>query len=702
MSNIEAIRTKWRDGQSSRQRCQETIGSDPLMGFLPHLEKLSHKVRLPVCFPETVVYEHHFPRVWYWFEQPHQGSAAASGQEGDDEMRTAQGYVLRSVRSKNCETAAIDESLCRDAGCPVVAQVVTRVHDADSVAIEYLDAAGLRAFLRNVPDHCLLSRFVPPKGKRNEVFVATWTPKRTLIARWQNTRDLRDASVPLRDRARVDDPACARQIFCPQPVETLVSQAVASLVREVEASEKRRVVEFEAHFKIDARSHLWLLFAPRLLLIRPVAVPAVLSGTGKLSPGDSVVLRHLGLAALENRHVDPRKRGNSPPPPHQRGSAAAPDPSAASPNLRKRAKPRQTRVQPYPLARLLRKPLKTNRGFSGWPTFCELPTYPDDDSCRPDAAPHPAVSVAAARADESEAVGGGFAGPDDCVVYSNGSGGPPQPPTEGYGRGGNPGAFTSRGLRGLARGARAVKLEEVVEGGVAAPPPSECGSGGGGEAAKPRAKGSRGEGRTGHFCPRRARAAGPSHFYAKARHAFGCAAAAHKGASPAAAAGAGYLHLARSLGIPLSLWHHRSAAPGEPAELATGHSSPPEGTFRAATEDQDPLSPHSSLAENATLPCGQHSEAAEVLAEVEYAIYSLLLSAPATTSFRFSVPAVFPPLSADVQAVELVSSSADFREYVIDGTGSRLPPMLVIKQAFQRVKTDILATMQIHYGDSPP
>eukprot|EP00755_Sulcionema_specki_P008978 Sspe_Gene.42399::Locus_20583_Transcript_1_3_Confidence_0.429_Length_2537::g.42399::m.42399 len=321
---LARAKAAWKRSSSPRQRREETIGSDPLVGFLPFLERLAKKVRLPVAFPETVVYEHHFPRGWYWFEMAppvdpkqalHLIDQAACVEVADDEMRTINGDVLRTVRSKECETAAILDSLKRGSGC-IVAQVVRRA-EGGKLDIEYLDNTGLQRFLMKRSDHCLLSKFVAPKGKNNEVLLATWTPQRVLVERWRNNYEMGDSSKPLQTRGLTDNPVHCGEIFCPPTIRDLTSRIMQTLVREVEGHEKAKVVEFVAHFKLDTRSRLWLLWVPSLRLIPELPVPPGLDdalgstpvkASGKITPGDPNILAYLGLSTLRNSVVDKRRR----------------------------------------------------------------------------------------------------------------------------------------------------------------------------------------------------------------------------------------------------------------------------------------------------------------------------------------------------------------------------------------------------------
>eukprot|EP01063_Lacrimia_lanifica_P005968 TRINITY_DN13596_c0_g1_i1.p1 TRINITY_DN13596_c0_g1~~TRINITY_DN13596_c0_g1_i1.p1 ORF type:complete len:871 (+),score=307.43 TRINITY_DN13596_c0_g1_i1:139-2751(+) len=300
---------EWRKGYTSRQRNQETLGSDPIVGLFPFLERLSRRIKLPVPVPDTVVYEHSFPKGWYWFEPPRSGegiqdlsrlSALLDGSLacGDDDHRCLTGDVLRSVTSKGCETASIRESFSKKAlvasshlKSRIIAQVVRRKPDSDTVCVEYLDHEGLDQFFKNCPDQCILSKFVPPKGTKNDVVVAIWARDRLVIRRFRNNNDIYDASKSVEEIGSVEDATLSTQIFSPAVVTRLISKTMRVLIREIESYEKKHVVEFQAHFKVGVGSRLYLLWITKLAMIR---------------------LPHpqgrFGLTELSNYHVDAKKK----------------------------------------------------------------------------------------------------------------------------------------------------------------------------------------------------------------------------------------------------------------------------------------------------------------------------------------------------------------------------------------------------------
>ena len=319
-NGVDSVRDAWRKGCPSRQRNHETIGADPLVGMFPFFERLAKKIRLPVSFPETVVYEHCFPKGWFWFERSPKAKTLSNKKilelldrplaNGDEEGRNMEGDFLRTIKSKGCETTVIFESLRKADklnSSGVVAQVVKRV-DADNISVDYLDEKGLSQFLLNIPDQCTLSKFVPPKGSHNEVVIATWTPAKTLVTRRRNRRHINDPDVPLRERTDVEDATCSEQIFSSDILNALLNKTVTKLISEMEKLlEKRHIVEFQAHFKVDPRSRIWLLWVSKLVMIRQPSLLRYLSSQ-KLIPFDPTVSRNLGLAPLENYHIDPKKK----------------------------------------------------------------------------------------------------------------------------------------------------------------------------------------------------------------------------------------------------------------------------------------------------------------------------------------------------------------------------------------------------------
>ena len=322
MTNIDDLREQWRKGCHSRQLSQETVGVDPLVGMFPFFERMSKKARLPVSFPETVVYEHAFPKGWYWLEPSSKPRPSTKKLLSllesplacaEDDNRTIEDDCLRTVKSKGCESSVIYDSFRRvEKGntSGIVAQLVRRA-EPDSISVEYLTLQGLTQFLLNLPDQGIISRFIPPKGPRNEVVVATWTPTKILVTRRRNTNHLDDKEVPPADRADTTRASCSEPIFSSDILKALLGKIVGALVGEIEVIiEKRRVIEFEAHFKVDRQSKIWLLWVNKCSLIRQPLLLSALSAGGKFSPGDPTVSKSLGLSVLSNYHMDKKRRNN--------------------------------------------------------------------------------------------------------------------------------------------------------------------------------------------------------------------------------------------------------------------------------------------------------------------------------------------------------------------------------------------------------
>ena len=390
MSSINAVRRKWRASHSVRQRSQETIGSDPLIGFFQFCEKLSRKIRLPVAFPETIVYEHHFPRGWYWFEKSSEGNSKSGKndqkkkrnkepQHGKmsnllsllsqpldttDDMLTVESETLRIIRSKGCETSSLLDSLQRNSKTDILAEVARRLPN-NSIDVTYLDAQGLRSWLVNIPEQCILSRFILPKGNRNEIISACWTPGKTLVSRLQNINNIYDKDVPLRDRSTTNDPSTCAEVNCSKAVKQLVDRVMQCFVREFQLFEKKKVINFEAEFKIDADAKLWILRVTTVTLIPCSAVHPLLSDSSclnKLTPGDPSTCNYLKLSELTNNCVDNRRRRIC----QDRFSNLD---EAAPLDLQTSSKPIKTHFSiPITTTGIKRNRKPPQKG--GWPSFC--------------------------------------------------------------------------------------------------------------------------------------------------------------------------------------------------------------------------------------------------------------------------------------------------------------------------------------------
>ena len=196
-----------------------------------------------INIPDTVVYKFRQPAFWFFTAKD--------------------GRVKRKLKH-NLTAAKIEEHFLRHSfGCDVIACFISA--DERAATVEYLDRDAFREFLysRDRTASGILQRFTEPKGTRNTMIRALWSPKVCLLERRVNKHRLHDARVPMYERVvtyegtelnSVTTPV--RGALLPEEVQR-VSESIVQHVAEVSFQKYKinRMVRAGAHARTHAHAH---------------------------------------------------------------------------------------------------------------------------------------------------------------------------------------------------------------------------------------------------------------------------------------------------------------------------------------------------------------------------------------------------------------------------------------------------------------
>ena len=271
-----------------------------------------------VLLPETVVFDHNFPRAWYAYDMKNKEIIKRPGSMLD----------AQTMYDKFVETVS---------GCDVVAQFYhTTVNAAEEwkavlspkqlktntyadqqlTYVEFLTADTLHHFLfdqKRKPDG-VLQKFVVPKGegssRHNFQLQVIWTPYITTVYRRTNRCRLTDRAVSLAERAATFDgaPYLSEETLVADETKYQVTTLCETIADHVYATEKKRLSRFILFVKADDQSRLWVLWsscvrvAPDAMNPNRLRVPMCLSmRTELLNDGGS------SLARLQSRRSRQRQ-----------------------------------------------------------------------------------------------------------------------------------------------------------------------------------------------------------------------------------------------------------------------------------------------------------------------------------------------------------------------------------------------------------
>jgi hypothetical protein len=230
--------------------------SDVLLHWLHAKDELGYGPSL--WLPDTVVYKFGQPVHWYF-------TSAADGK-------------IKKKNKQNLVNVRIEETFNkRNIGCDIVAYYISEVTDESgggaTTNIEYFDRRGLHDFLYNrwKEHNGVLQRFVEPKGIRNVVIRAIWSPKVCLLERRVNAKQLHDHRYGLYERAVTYEGPEHFSAAAPLRGSTLPSQIqricenLVTHINEV-SFQKHRIARMVINFKVDSRDRIWLLWSSSIRL----------------------------------------------------------------------------------------------------------------------------------------------------------------------------------------------------------------------------------------------------------------------------------------------------------------------------------------------------------------------------------------------------------------------------------------------------
>ena len=207
-----------------------------------------------VKIPSTVVYEHDFPKAWYYWSKSKEEVERRVGKEID----TAS--IVAEFTKKASGGAARDTD--------IVAYWMTP-QGSGSVAAEFFDKEGLKDFLtkRKKRGHGILQKFVAPSGANNATIQAIWTPHVVLVEKRQNTLSLDDTRQDMASRCvTYEGPVhISRPSFVAPHIEWKVREVCRQITAHIGNLEQgTSLTQMTLYFRVSKDGELWLLWCSEM------------------------------------------------------------------------------------------------------------------------------------------------------------------------------------------------------------------------------------------------------------------------------------------------------------------------------------------------------------------------------------------------------------------------------------------------------
>ncbi|KAG5497484.1 hypothetical protein JKF63_03747 [Porcisia hertigi] len=237
-------------------------GDDVVTGLYNILAKRNPKTMKGCCgirIPDTVVYEHNFPRGWY-----------------TTDIR-ANEVVRRQGKDLDANTIEMGFKQDLSESSPIAGTYLCTTEKTNdngetevSTLVEVFNRDTLAAFLaRKVKPEGILQKFILPKGFQNSVIKAVWSPRVCMVQRRTN-------KYQIFDRKRADYDPFSITVTYDGPTflseEGSVSGNIAldvkhlcgNIVQHFYYTEHKYITRMVLYFKMDQRDRLWLLWCGSL------------------------------------------------------------------------------------------------------------------------------------------------------------------------------------------------------------------------------------------------------------------------------------------------------------------------------------------------------------------------------------------------------------------------------------------------------
>jgi hypothetical protein len=242
-------------------------GDGVVTGFYNFLHK-RHAKTMSACpgvlIPDTIVFDHNFPRGWY----------TTSDVKSKGEITKKQG--------KELDAASIAQGFSKpqpaNAPISIVASYMCSYEEDDKTtgesvtvtSVEFFNEEALKEFVaRKTKREGILQRFVAPKGLRNTVIQAVWSPRVCMVQRRTNRGSIKDKIQCERDPYPIavtyEGPShFSEEGTCAAHTTQEVKTMCANIASHFYNTEHKYVTRMVLYFKVDEKDQLWLLWCGSL------------------------------------------------------------------------------------------------------------------------------------------------------------------------------------------------------------------------------------------------------------------------------------------------------------------------------------------------------------------------------------------------------------------------------------------------------
>lgn len=240
-----------------------TLEGDGLVtGFYNFLYKRNTKTMKPckdVFIPDTIVFDHNFPRGWYTSDLKAKEISKKQGKELDA-TSIAAGFSKASTPG----ILTVASYMC--------SYEVENEHGETEVCtqVEFFNEQSLKEFVaRKTKREGILQRFMAPKGHRNSVIQAVWSPRVCIVQRRTNVGSILDKVQAEKDPYPIavtyEGPShYSEEGSCAGHTTIEIKNICSNIVSHFYSTEHKYITRMVLYFKVDEKDQVWLLWCGSL------------------------------------------------------------------------------------------------------------------------------------------------------------------------------------------------------------------------------------------------------------------------------------------------------------------------------------------------------------------------------------------------------------------------------------------------------
>lgn len=232
-------------------------GDGVITGFYNFLNKRDKAMKaINVLIPDTIVFDHNFPRGWYTSDIKTREISKKQGKELD----------AASIANGFCKPPSKEVNVVASYLCSYEEDDKTTGESVTVTSVEFFNETTLKEFVaRKTKREGILQRFIAPKGLHNTVIQAVWSPRVCMIQRRTNRGSIEDKiqceKDPYPTAVTYEGPShFSEEGTCAVPTIEEVKATCAEISKHFESTEHKFITRMVLYFKVDDKDNLWLLW----------------------------------------------------------------------------------------------------------------------------------------------------------------------------------------------------------------------------------------------------------------------------------------------------------------------------------------------------------------------------------------------------------------------------------------------------------